>query len=261
VTISPHSKPKIELIDFGSGAHIGVNEIYFDFDGTRVYAPPEWIQCSHYNGNQATVWSLGILLYAMVCGNIPFETDEQICSARLKFRRRLSLECQDLIAKCLRIEASQRILLEDVLRHPWMKLENNGGSSSTTGINSSTLSHAPSVMTNSINSPTTVNNSAENQHKPSLNSVGSCVSSSTDEGGCSSESPQHKISRPQVLPQYTQTVQQPFQPRLRPPNSAPETSIKPAPSAWIVFPVQCCQTQARNGQIQNSSEINQKQMI
>ena len=33
VTISPHSKPKIELIDFGSGAHIGVNEIYFDFDG------------------------------------------------------------------------------------------------------------------------------------------------------------------------------------------------------------------------------------
>ena len=48
---------------------------------------------------------------------------------------------------------------------------------------------------------------------------------------------------------------------LLPPNSAPETSIKPAPSAWIVFPVQCCQTQARNGQIQNSSEINQKQMI
>ena len=60
---------------------------------------------------------------------------------------------------------------------------------------------------------------------------------------------------------FQQTVQQPFQPRLRPPNSAPETSIKPAPSAWIVFPVQCCQTQARNGQIQNSSEINQKQMI
>ena len=40
----------------------------------------------------------------------------------------------------------------------------------------------------------------ENHHKPSLNSVGSCISSSTDEGGCSTESPQHKI-RPQIFPQ------------------------------------------------------------
>ncbi|XP_064244299.1 serine/threonine-protein kinase pim-1-like [Passer domesticus] len=110
-----------KLIDFGCGTYLQ-ETAYIHFAGTPSYSPPEWTHFGWYYGKPATIWSLGIVLHQMVCGEHPFRRDQNISwDHQLSLPQRLSPECQDLIRRCLSMLDLERPSLEEVFCHPWMQ--------------------------------------------------------------------------------------------------------------------------------------------
>ena len=111
---------EVKLIDFGS-ASLWTEDEVTQFCGTREYAPPEWVSARRVRAEGLTVWSMGILLYSLLCGDIPFQTDQQIRQSGLTFPDSLSRAAISLIEKCLDKNYRSRITLSDISRHTWLQ--------------------------------------------------------------------------------------------------------------------------------------------
>ncbi|XP_073699228.1 serine/threonine-protein kinase pim-3-like [Garra rufa] len=110
----------IKLLDFGCGDLLK-DSAYRSFEGTPQYAPPEWFRRRRYHAGPATVWSVGVTIYKILCGRLPFRAAWRVTSKSiLQFPRELSTECRQLISWCLSVAAADRPSLDDIEHHPWL---------------------------------------------------------------------------------------------------------------------------------------------
>ncbi|EYC06689.1 hypothetical protein Y032_0074g837 [Ancylostoma ceylanicum] len=110
---------EVKLVDFGATAS-AEKAMKKEFQGTRSYCPPEWFRQLQYLPLEATSWSLGVLLFILVTGQLPFKNEIQICLGRVKFPSYLSKECCQLIKSCLTTAAGSRAALTTIRQHPWL---------------------------------------------------------------------------------------------------------------------------------------------
>ncbi|XP_058814905.1 testis-specific serine/threonine-protein kinase 3-like [Topomyia yanbarensis] len=103
------------------------------FCGSHAYASPEILKSLPYQPQLSDIWAVGIVLYTMVIGRLPFSNENNVnalikqVTAGPKFPkdRCVSDDCRDLIVKILR-PANQRISIEDMRLLPWLN-ENDSG--------------------------------------------------------------------------------------------------------------------------------------
>ncbi|KAJ3233349.1 hypothetical protein HDU81_002330 [Chytriomyces hyalinus] len=130
VNIVIDSTYTIKLIDFGSAAAIPKSRYFTGLFGTITYASPEELLEIPYSGPEAEMWSLGVLLYTMVFGENPFPTTADTLGSHFKMPQGFPLDsdkesqgCRDLIRGLLNYFSTDRMTIEEVLEHPWMKTE------------------------------------------------------------------------------------------------------------------------------------------
>uniref|UniRef100_A0A8C5W5F4 Maternal embryonic leucine zipper kinase n=1 Tax=Microcebus murinus TaxID=30608 RepID=A0A8C5W5F4_MICMU len=120
---------QLKLIDFGLCAkpkyHLQT------CCGSLAYAAPELIKGKSYLGSEADVWSMGILLYVLMCGFLPFDDDnvmalyKKILIGKYDVPKWLSPSSILLLQQMLQVDPKKRISVKNLLNHPWIMQDYN----------------------------------------------------------------------------------------------------------------------------------------
>ncbi|NXW22554.1 SIK2 kinase, partial [Circaetus pectoralis] len=115
--------------DFGFGNFYKSGEPLTTWCGSPPYAAPEVFEGQQYEGPQLDIWSMGVVLYVLVCGALPFDGPtlpilrQRVLEGRFRIPYFMSEECEHLIRRMLVLDPSKRLTIAQIKEHKWMLIE------------------------------------------------------------------------------------------------------------------------------------------
>ncbi|XP_053504189.1 serine/threonine-protein kinase MARK2 isoform X4 [Ictalurus furcatus] len=118
----------IKIADFGFSNEFTLGNKLDTFCGSPPYAAPELFQGKKYDGPEVDVWSLGVILYTLVSGSLPFdgqnlkELRERVLRGKYRIPFYMSTDCENLLKKFLILNPTKRGSLEQIMTDRWMNV-------------------------------------------------------------------------------------------------------------------------------------------
>jgi len=118
---------RVKVIDFGLSNTCDGGRLLKTACGSPCYASPEMIAGHKYVGALADIWSMGVILFALVCGYLPFEDSstgklyQKILNGDYQAPNFISPAVRDLIRRILTTDPKKRYTMDDIRRHPWFR--------------------------------------------------------------------------------------------------------------------------------------------
>ncbi|XP_014475934.1 PREDICTED: serine/threonine-protein kinase MARK2-like isoform X6 [Dinoponera quadriceps] len=122
------SEMNIKIADFGFSNEFTPGNKLDTFCGSPPYAAPELFQGKKYDGPEVDVWSLGVILYTLVSGSLPFdgstlrELRERVLRGKYRIPFYMSTDCENLLKKFLVLNPTKRASLENIMKDKWMNM-------------------------------------------------------------------------------------------------------------------------------------------
>ncbi|KAL4647488.1 serine/threonine-protein kinase SIK2-like [Arapaima gigas] len=119
----------IKIADFGFGNFFKPGEPLATWCGSPPYAAPEVFEGQQYEGPQLDIWSMGVVLYVLVCGALPFDGPslpalrQRVLEGRFRIPYFMTEDCEHLIRRMLVLDPSKRLSVAQIKEHRWMVMD------------------------------------------------------------------------------------------------------------------------------------------